>query len=76
MKMFFYNVGVVVCVLGGGILGIAIACFFGWLALCAWALFSNQFREVCKAESMIFEYRKYRKEFLAWIESKDGDGDD
>ena len=75
MEMFFRNVGAVVCVLGGGLLGIAIACFCGWLVSCAWVLFSNQFREMCKCESMIFEYRKYREQFLTWLEMKDGGKD-
>lgn len=34
---------------------------------CAWADFSNKFRSVCKAESLIYEYRKYREQFLAWL---------
>ena len=33
----------------------------------AWVAFSNRFRDICKAESLIFEYRKYREQFLEWM---------
>lgn len=33
----------------------------------AWVAFSNRFRDICKAESLIFEYRKYREQFLEWV---------
>lgn len=32
----------------------------------AWVALSNRFRGICKAESLIFEYRKNRDEFLRW----------
>ena len=32
----------------------------------AWVAASNRFRVICKAESLIFEYRKNRDEFLRW----------
>ena len=67
MDAIFRNIGIIVCVLGAGLLCVAIVGFLGWLACCAWAAFSNKFRAVCKAERLIFEYRKYREQFLAWL---------
>lgn len=75
MENLFRSVGMIVCGFGGTLLCIAIVFFCAWLASCAWAGFSNQFRSVCKAESLIFEYRKYREQFLAWMKQgmpKDG----
>lgn len=70
METVFLWIGKMFCVVGG----IAIALFFLLLlfelALEAWRLFSNRFRDVCKAESLIFEYRKHRKEFLEWGSEK------
>ena len=67
MDAIFSNIGIIVCGMGGGLLCVAIVGFLGWLACCAWAAFSNKFRAVCKAERLIFEYRKYREQFLAWL---------
>ena len=67
MDAVFRNIGIIVCGLGGGLLCLAIVGFLAWLACCAWIAFSNKFRAVCKAESLIFEYRKYREQFLAWL---------
>lgn len=67
MAAVFRIIGIIVCGLGGGLLCIAIVGFFGWLACCAWGDLSNKFRAVCKAESLIYEYRKYREQFLAWL---------
>ena len=67
MDAVFRNIGIIVCGLGGGLLSLAIVGFLGWLVCCAWAAFSNKFRAICKAESLIFEYRKYREQFLAWL---------
>ena len=33
---------------------------------------SNRFRDICKAESLIFEYRRERKEYLWWKEHVKG----
>jgi hypothetical protein len=67
MDAVFRNIGIIVCGRGGGLLCVAIVGFLGWLACWAWAAFSNKFRAVCKAESLIYEYRKYREQFLAWL---------
>ena len=67
MDVVFRNIGTIVCGLGGGLLCLAGVGFLGWLACCAWAAFSNRFRAICKAESLIFEYRKYHEQFMAWL---------
>lgn len=67
MDDVFRIIGISVCGLGGGLLCIAIVGFLGWLVCCAWVAFSDKFRAVCKGESLIFEYHKYQKQFLAWL---------
>lgn len=61
------GIGIIVCGLGGGLLCLAIVGFLCWLVCCAWAAFSDRFRAICKAESLIFEYRKYHEQFMAWL---------
>lgn len=67
MDAVFRIIGIIVCGLGGGLLCVAIVWFLGWLVCCVWAAFSNKFRAVCKAESLIFGYRKYHEQFFAWL---------
>ena len=47
-------------------------CFLWWLVETAWIAASNRFRDICKAESLIFEYRRERKEYLWWKEHVKG----
>lgn len=57
----------------GGIAAILAAlCFLWWLVETAWIAASNRFRDICKAESLIFEYRRERKEYLWWKEHVKG----
>lgn len=76
MENVYRFVGVIVCGLGGTLLCIAIAGFCAWLASCAWVAFSDKFRSICKAESLIFEYRKHRERFLNWLTKNGGDDDE
>ena len=49
--------------------GCVIAIALGLIGLamcCTWIEFSEKFRDICKAESMIFEYRKNRDKFMEW----------
>lgn len=46
MDAVYRIIGIIVCGLGGGFLGIAIVGFLGWLACCAWVACSNKFRAV------------------------------
>lgn len=73
MDAVFRNIGIIVCGLGGGLLCVSIVGFFGWPLCCTWAKFSNKFRAVCKAENLIFEYRKYHEQFLAWLKLSEED---
>ena len=66
IDVFALWLGRIVLGLGGVLIAIAVVGFLGWLAGFAWIMFSDQFRHICKAESLIFEYRKNRTEFMAW----------
>lgn len=59
--------------IGGIVLIIIVLGTVAWVACEIWISASNRFRNICKAESMIFEFRKYRKQFLEWMKIKDGD---
>lgn len=67
MDAVFRNIGIIVCGLGGVLLCLAIVGFLCWLLCCAWVAFSDRFRAICKAESLIFEFRKYHEQFFAWL---------
>lgn len=58
------------CVLffGGLVMLLSIILLMFWILLSAWIAVSNKFRGVCRAESLIFEYRKNREAFLVWLE--------
>ena len=73
MDAVFRNIGIIVCGLGGGLLCITLVGFLGWVVCCAWAAFSDRFRAICKAESLIFEYRKYHEQFMAWLKLSEED---
>ena len=46
-----------------------------WMAV-AWIKASNAWRGILKAESLIYEYKQNRDEYLKWREAlKDGKGD-
>ena len=60
---------------GGALLVLALIFFIGWLVCVAWIAFSERFRGICKAESLIFEYRKNREKFLEWKEGDHGQTD-
>lgn len=72
METVFRAIGIAVCGLGGALLCFTLLGFLAWLMCCVWVELSNKFRDVCKAESLIFEYRKYRERFLAWMSEKEG----
>ena len=59
-------VGNIVLCLGGAMFATAIIGFLGWFLCIAWVAFSEAFRPICKAEQLIFEYRKNREKFLEW----------
>lgn len=67
---FALAIGQVIMAFGGMLLGTALILFLMWIVGFAWIAFSKQFRAICKAESLIHEYRKDREEFLKWKEGK------
>lgn len=57
------------------VIGCAVIGVLLWLALDIWEYASNRFRDVCKSESLIFEYRKNRDDYLEWKNTKDSKED-
>lgn len=67
MDKVAFLMGEVFLVFGGTfLLGFVLAVLFKLMCE-AWVAASNRFRGICKAESLIFEYRKYREQFLEWM---------
>ena len=67
MDSFVLVVGwIALSVIGCAVIGILL-----FLAFDIWEYASNRFRDVCKAESLIFEYRKNRDDYLEWKNTKD-----
>lgn len=71
MDCIYLAIGKVMCIIGGGSLALLILGVIGYFTGCAWVRLSNKFRGICREESMIFEYKKHRKDFLRWVEEKD-----
>ena len=74
MTDFVFAIGWIILCIGGVLLAACILLFVGWLVQCAWIAFSETFRAICKAESLIYEYRKNREEFLKWRNTNAGNG--
>ena len=65
-------IGKLICGLGGGMLTLAILALLVNIVCNLWIDASNQFRKICQAESMIFEYRKNRNDFMYWLNMQKG----
>ena len=74
MDGFYFQIGRFACYVGGALFLIGVLSILGWIVCEAWIAVSDRFRDICKAESLIFEYRKNRSEFMVWKNAKDGDG--
>lgn len=72
MEAFVEGIGMFFVAIGGIAAVLAALFFFWWLADIAWIAASNRFRDICKAESLIFEYRREREEYLWWKEHVKG----
>ncbi len=59
-------IGCVLMGVGGTLLALTILFAIGYALCCVWIAFSDNFRAICKAESLIYEYRKNREKFLEW----------
>lgn len=68
------TIGAFFIIVGGTVL-LGVACLtLAWILGALWISVSEKWRNICKAESLIFEYRKNRSEYLWWKEHvKDGD---
>lgn len=59
-------------IIGGGAILASLLLAGLFLLMCeAWILASNMFRDICKAESLIHEYRRNREKFLEWLAKGD-----
>lgn len=71
------NIGAVFLIAGGVLLISALFGFAIWLVGNIWIAASNKWRRILRAESLIYEYRQNRDEFLMWkhelVERKEGD---
>ena len=70
------NIGAVFLIAGGVLLISALFGFAIWLVGKIWIAASNKWRRILRAESLIYEYRQNRDEFLMWkhelVERKEG----
>lgn len=60
------SVGVFSLLVGGALLLGAALALFAWIAGSAWIAVSNKWRRICRAVSLIFEYRENREKFIEW----------
>lgn len=72
MVEFAQGLGMTLMVFGGILIAAVILLLLGLFVGIAWIAFSDNFRAICKAESLIFEYRKNREKFLEWKVKEDG----
>lgn len=54
------------CYMGGGLLALTIVGLATWFACWVWIKTSSRFRGICKAESLIYEYKNNRDDFMYW----------
>ena len=66
------NIGAFFMIAGGAFLVAAVVGIVAYIAVIIWISASNKFRSICKAESLIFEYRRNREELLEWKGEQDG----
>lgn len=57
-------------VVGGIGITVLLLALLVWLAGVAWIAASERWRDICKAESLIHEYRREREEYLQWKKQK------
>ena len=75
MSDIYIAIGKIICGLGGGMLALVVLALLGYAACVLWIRASNEFRSICSAESMIFEYKKNRRGFMHWYHMQKGDND-
>ena len=65
------NIGAFFTIAGGIIMMLFFVGMVGYLVALLWISACNKWRAICRAESLIFEYRKNRKDFLRWMSKAD-----
>ena len=70
------NVGFELMVVGGLLLFGVLVALSARIMCELWIGVSNRFRDICKAESLIHEYRRNREKFLKWLEKEVKNEDD
>ena len=65
------NIGAFFAIAGGIIMMMFVVGMVGYLVALLWISACNKWRAICRAESLIFEYRKNRKDFLRWMSKAD-----
>lgn len=63
-------------VVGGIGIAVLLLALLVWLAGVAWIAASERWRDICKAESLIHEYRREREEYLQWKKQKQAESDE
>lgn len=66
MDKFATALGKFCVVVGGLTVALLVLAILVWLMAMAWIGASNRWRGICKAESLIHEYRRERKQYLYW----------
>ena len=70
LNKFALLLGASFVIIGGTSLVFVLTALVLYAACMAWIHASNRFRDVCKAESLIHEYRRNREKFLKWLEAE------
>lgn len=66
LMAFAESVGLIVIIIGSIFVILFLLCFGWWALSSIWIAASNKFRDICRAESLIFEYRRERDAYLRW----------
>lgn len=66
MEDFYCKAVQIVLYLGGGLLALALVGLATWFACWVWIKMSCRFRGIYKVESLIFEYKCNRDDFMYW----------
>lgn len=60
------NIGAFFMIAGGIVLVVAVVGFVVFLTATLWISASNKWRAIFRAESLVFEYKRNRQQFLKW----------
>ena len=71
MEQFYCRIGRVVCILGGIALSACVLALVFSLAAELWIMASERWRGICRAESLIHEYKRNREYFFEWLETEE-----